>query len=164
MPGSNAPRRRGASGQLPTLDRYLTYRLHMLAKLSDRASHDLYLRECGLPLGEARCLACIGSFPSLTVNDLAFQANLDKGQASRAAASLVAQGLARKEASPLDGRSVVLSLTPAGRVRWSQTMKLIDERNAAIFDCLTPDERVLLGQLFDRLLEHARRAPDDQAT
>jgi len=131
----------------------------MLAKLSDKASHDTYLRECDLPLGEARCLAAVGSFPSLTVNDLAFQANLDKGQASRAAASLVEQGLVRKEASAMDGRAVALSLTPEGRARWTQVMKLIDQRNADIFGCLTPEERVLLGQFFDRLLDHARQRP-----
>jgi DNA-binding MarR family transcriptional regulator len=141
---------------LPTLDRYLTYRLHMLNKLSDKASHERYLERCGLPLGEARCLAAIGSFPSLTVNSLAFEANLDKGQASRAAQSLVDQGLVAKTASAVDGRSVTLSLTAAGKARWKKTMSLIDQRNHDIFGCLSVDERQLLGDLFDRLIAHAK--------
>jgi len=149
-------RRAAAPAQLPTLDRYLTYRLHMLNKLSDRASHEAYVAGCGLPLGEARCLAAIGSFPSLTVNSLAFEANLDKGQASRAAQSLVDQGLVSKHASAVDGRSVTLSLTPGGKARWKKTMALIDQRNQAIFGCLSDAERQQLGDMFDRLLSHAR--------
>jgi len=141
---------------LPTLDRYLTYRLHMLNKLSDKASHDSYLAGCGLPLGEARCLASIGSFPSLTVNNLAFEANLDKGQASRAAQSLVEQGLVSKNASTVDGRSVTLSLTAAGRARWKKAMSLIDQRNQDIFGCLSTEEQRQLGEMFDRLIAHAK--------
>jgi DNA-binding MarR family transcriptional regulator len=143
--------------QVPTLDRFLTYRLHMLNKLSDRASHEAYLAECGLPLGEARCLAAVGSFPTLTVNDLAFQANLDKGQASRAAQSLVDQGLLNKAPSEHDGRSVVLSLTEQGRERWDRVMAQVAQRNDEIFGCLSEPEREQLADFFDRLLAHARR-------
>ncbi len=43
------------------------------------------------------------TFAPLSVNDLAQKANLNKGQASRAAQSLVEQGLVVKAASPTDG-------------------------------------------------------------
>ena len=150
-----------AHGNLPTLDRFLTYRLHMLHKLSDRASHDLYLSDSGLGLGEARCLASIGSFDALSVNRLAFEANLDKGQASRAAQSLVDLGLVSKSPSETDARSVDLKLTEAGRQRWTQVMALIDQRNQEIFGCLDADERRQLGDFFDRLITHAQRAGAD---
>ena len=145
-----------SSGNLPTLDRFLTYRLHMLHKLSDRSSHELYLKESGLGLGEARCLAAVGSFDALSVNRLAFEANLDKGQASRAAQSLVDQGLISKNASENDARSVDLKLTEAGRQRWTQVMDLINRRNHEIFGCLSLEERRQLGDFFDRLIDHAR--------
>jgi DNA-binding IclR family transcriptional regulator len=48
------------------------------------------------------CLSAVGAFAPLSVNDLAQQANLNKGQASRAAQALVDQGLVRKEASTTD--------------------------------------------------------------
>ena len=49
-----------------------------------------------MPLSEGRCLAAVGAFSPLSVNDLAAQANLDKGQASRAAQALLDQGLVRR--------------------------------------------------------------------
>jgi DNA-binding MarR family transcriptional regulator len=147
------------------LDHALTYRLHLLNKLTDRASHDLYLRETGLPIGEARCLASIGSFEPLSVNDLALHACLNKGQASRAAQALVDRGLVSKTTRDTDARGVVLTLTPTGHATWSQVMALIGQRNDDIFGCLSDDERALLGSLFDRLIANARtHAPTSQSS
>lgn len=140
----------------PTLDRHLTYRLHMLNKLSDKISQDKYLQLCQLSLGEARCLAAVGSFPQITVNALAFEANLDKGPASRAAQSLADLGLLTKTVSESDGRSVILSLTEAGKQRWSEVMALIDQRNQEIFGCLSHAERLLLGEMLDRLIANVK--------
>jgi DNA-binding MarR family transcriptional regulator len=142
----------------PSLDRTLTYRLHLLNKLTDQASQRAYLKEAGLSLSDGRCLATIGSFEPLSVTDLAQQANLTKGQASRAAQALVDQGLVRKEDRPDDGRGVVLTLTPAGRRAWKRTMALIHRRNAQIFDCLTREQAATLGEWLDRLVERARGA------
>ena len=149
----------GAAASQPgtrSLERYLTYKLHMLNKLSDRASHEAYLAGCGLPLGEARCLAAVGSFKQLTVNELAFEANLDKAQASRAAQALVERGLLDKQPNPQDARCVILSLTAAGQPVWAQMMGLIHQRNQDIFGCLSSAERALLGELFDRLIANAQ--------
>jgi DNA-binding MarR family transcriptional regulator len=107
-------------------------------------------------LGEGRCLSAIGSFRPLSVNDLAARANLDKGQASRAAQSLVAQGLVRKQASPTDGRGVVLTLTAKGERSWQRVIDLVERRNAEIVACLNAGERAQLDRLLDRLVEHAR--------
>jgi DNA-binding MarR family transcriptional regulator len=140
----------------------VTYRLHTLAKLTDRVSQTAYLSEAGLPLGEARCLTSIGSFRPLSVNDLAARANLDKGQASRAAQSLVAQGLVRKQASATDGRGVVLTLTAKGERAWQRVIDMVERRNAEITACLNASERAQFDRLLDRLVEHARAmaAPD----
>lgn len=80
----------------PALERFLTYRLHTINKITDRDTNRAYLRDCGIPLGEARCLAAIGRYAPLSVNDLALAANLNKGQASRSAQALVERGLIEK--------------------------------------------------------------------
>ena len=149
-----------ASGRKNTdfdLGRALTYRMHLLHKLTDLESQRRYPLETGLSLSDGRSLSAIGAFGSLSVNDLAQRANLDKAQASRAAQSLVAQGLVVKTASPDDGRSVQLSLTAAGRKAWGRIKDLIERRNQEIFGCLDLQQQQLLGELFDRLIEHARR-------
>jgi DNA-binding MarR family transcriptional regulator len=138
------------------LDRTITHRLHTLSKITDRVSHAAYASDVGIPLSEGRCLAAIGTFSPLSVNDLAQQANLNKGQASRAAQSLVDQGLVRKEASATDGRGVVLTLTAKGERVWQRVMALIERRNAEIVSCLEAREVQQLSGLLDRLVEHAR--------
>jgi DNA-binding MarR family transcriptional regulator len=134
------------------LDRTFTYRLHLLHKLSDRQSQQAYLSEAGLPLGEARCLAALGSFEPLSVVELGRWANLDKGQASRAAQSLVEKGLVIKEAHESDGRGVTLSLTATGRSAWKRVVALIERRNHEIFGVLSGDELALLDDMLDRVI------------
>jgi DNA-binding MarR family transcriptional regulator len=140
------------------LERTVTHRLHTLYKLTDRISQVAYLADAGLPLSEGRCLSAIGAFAPLSVNDLAQRANLNKGQASRAAQALVDQGLVRKEASATDGRGVVLALTAKGDRAWRRVMQVIERRNAEIVECLDAAERRQLDRLLDRLVEHARVA------
>jgi DNA-binding MarR family transcriptional regulator len=139
----------------PPLDRFLSWRLHRVNKLTDRTSSDAYVQELGLPVGQARCLAAIGQFGDSSVVALASSANLNKAQASRAAQALVERGLVVKKASETDGRGVVLTLTPAGRKLWNGVMRLIAVRNEQIFGCLSAAERKQLGAMLDRLIAHA---------
>lgn len=140
----------------PPLDRTITHRLHTLSKITDRASQAAYEADAGVPFSEGRCLAAIGTFSPLSVNDLAHRANLNKGQASRAAQSLVDQGLVRKEASATDGRGVVLTLTTKGDRIWQRLMLVIERRNAEIVACLEAAEVQQFSRLLDRMVEHAR--------
>lgn len=139
-----------------SLDRTITHRLHTLTKITDRASQRAYESEAGIPFSEGRCLAAIGTFSPLSVNDLAQRANLNKAQASRAAQSLVDQGLVRKEASATDGRGVVLSPTPEGERIWKRLMQVIERRNVDIVACLSAAEVTQFSDLLDRLVAHAR--------
>lgn len=144
----------------PALQDFLTWRLHRLAKLTDRQSTDAYANVFGLGVGEARCLAAIGQFAPLSVKDLAAQANLDKAQASRAAQMLVDRALVLKSVSETDARGVVLTLTRTGRPLWKRVMKLIGQRNADIFGCLSKAEQRQLGAMFERLIAHAGARPE----
>jgi len=138
------------------LDRTLTYRLHLLHKLTDLESQRAYLAEARLSMSDGRCLTAVGSFAPLSVNDLAQKANLNKGQASRAAQSLVDRGLVIKAASPTDGRGVVLTLTPKGKAAWQRAMQVVGQRNDDIFGVLSAAEREQLSDFFDRLIAKAR--------
>jgi DNA-binding MarR family transcriptional regulator len=153
------PSQRGQAPHDPArLDRTLSYRLHLLHKLTDQDSQHAYPRETGLSLGDGRCLATIGTFEPLSVKDLAQRANLDKGQASRAAQALVDQGLVNKQSDRQDARGVVLTLTEPGRAAFARTMDLIQRRNQAIFGCLDEAEQATLSALLDRLIAHSRAA------
>ena len=142
----------------PRLDQTLTYRLHLLHKLTDIQSQQAYLSDAGLTMSDGRCLTAVGTFEPMSVNELAHYANLNKGQASRAAQSLVDQGLISKQSSELDGRGVTLSLTPQGRKVWKRTMDMVHRRNEEIFGCLSKSELRHFETLLDRLISHNQKA------
>ena len=142
----------------PDLAATVSHRLHTLSKLTDRVSRTAYRDDAGIGHAEGRCLAAIGAFTPLSVKDLAYRANLNKGQASRAAQALVDQGLVRKQPSALDGRGVVLTLTARGERAWQRVMAVIERRNREIVDCLDDREKRQLDVLLDRLIEAARVA------
>jgi DNA-binding MarR family transcriptional regulator len=145
-----------ATRDYPSLEHTLTYRMHLLHKLTDQESQRLYPLEAGLSLSDGRCLAAVGSFEPISVNRLAQFANLDKGQASRAAKFLVEQGLVARSTVEGDARAVELTLTPRGRKAWRKTMAFIHQRNDEIFSCLTPQEKRLMADLLDRLVAFNR--------
>lgn len=136
----------------------LTYRMHLLHKLTDQESQRRYPLDAGLTLGDGRCLSAFGPNDAISVNELAQMANLNKAQASRSAQSLVEQGLVHKADSPSDGRGVMLTLTARGRKARERVMALIERRNEEIFGCLSPADQRVLGELLDRLIEQARRS------
>lgn len=107
-------------------------------------------------MSDGRCLTTVGTFEPLSVKELAIKANLNKGQASRAAQALVDQGLVLKVDHPDDGRGVVLSLTPSGRKVFKRAMDMVAQRNEQIFGCLSEKERLMLSDMFDRLIAHTR--------
>lgn len=142
--------------EITSLQDFLTYRLHKLNKITDRHSSEAYAA-MGLGVSEARCLAAIGEFAPLSVNDLAARANLNKAQASRAAQMLVDRELVLKSTSDADARGVVLVPTRSGRALWKKVMRLIAQRNADIFGCLSAHEQRQLETFFDRLIAHSRK-------
>jgi DNA-binding MarR family transcriptional regulator len=144
------------SADATSLQEFLTYRLHKLNKITDRHSSAAYAA-MGLGVSEARCLAAIGEFAPLSVNDLAARANLNKAQASRAAQMLVERELVLKSTSDADARGVVLTPTRSGRALFKRVMRLIEQRNADIFDCLSASEQRQLETFLDRLIHHSQQ-------
>lgn len=143
----------------PALEQQLSYRLHLLHKITDLESQRRYPIDTGLSLSDGRCLAAIGAFGPLSINALAQSANLDKAQASRGARQLATMGMVTRTESATDGRGVVLSLTPSGRRTFRKTMALITQRNHEIFGCLSAAEQRTLSEMLGRLIGHARHAP-----
>lgn len=136
----------------PLLEQFLTYRLHSLSKLSDGLTHKAYMDELSLALGEARCLAALGRFEPIVLNEVAKYANLDKSHASRSIQSLVQRGLVYKEPNPQDGRSHHLRCTSDGLRLYQKIITLIARRNQEIFSCLNATEQNMFSTMLDRII------------
>lgn len=139
------------------LDRTFTHRLHTLSKVTDRTTQTAYETKAEIGFSEGRCLAAIGAFSPISINDLAARSNLDKAQASRAAQVLVGQGLVNKVTTANDRRGVSLTLTAQGNVRWKTLKRVIADRNVEIVSCLDANEQALLSELLDKLLVHVKQ-------
>jgi len=135
------------------LEQFLTYRLHVLNKLSERGISERYMAKLDVTLPEARVIASVGSFGPFSIMDLARHANLDKSQASRAAEALINQGLVQREASEEDGRVVLISLTVDGRELYRKIMPIARKWNVDLFDCLNEEEKAAFGDALDRIIE-----------
>lgn len=136
------------------LDQFLTYRMHVLNKLSDRGIGERYDAKLAITLPEARVIASVGSFGPFSIMDLARRANLDKSQASRAAEALIQRGLVQRETSREDGRVVLVSLTAEGRALHRKVMPIARKWNADLFDCLDETEKATFGRLVDKVIAH----------
>ena len=143
------------------LEQFLTYRLHILNKLSERGISDRYLEKLGVTLPEARVIASVGSFGPFSIMDLARHANLDKSQASRAAEALIKQGLVQRDASDDDGRVVLVSLTTEGRALYRKVMPIARKWNSDLFDCLDEREKAVLGATLDKVIDAATERDEE---
>lgn len=137
------------------LEQFLTYRMHVLNKLSDRGISERYQTKLEITLPEARVIASVGSFGPFSIMDLAKHANLDKSQASRAAEALIKRGIVAREPSRDDGRVVLISLTQEGRALYRKVMPIARKWNADLFDCLNEAEKAALGAALDKVVAHA---------
>jgi len=148
--------------KLPTKDRLedlLTYRLHVVKKLTDKVIHDEFLAHTGLSLPEARVVLCVGAYGQLSVSELGQKSNLDRSQASRAADGLVRRGLLAKTSSEIDARGVEIRLTGAGNEVFKRALAVSQQRNAAFLALLAPEQADALMSALEILTAALRDSP-----
>lgn len=125
-----------------TIDDLFLYRISRLLVTGGAQVIRLCEGTFGITRREWRILALLAQGDGLLSSELAGRAQLDRARTSRAVTALAAKQLVSRNPRPGDRRSVMLSLTPAGR---------------ALFDALFPQvaaiNRSLLGALDDAELE-----------
>jgi len=96
------------------LEEFLPYELSVAANRISRLFARRYSEAFGLSIAQWRVLAVVGRHGTLSPGQVAEATEMDKVKVSRAAASLIEQGLLSQQADPEDGRARVLRLTAAG--------------------------------------------------
>lgn len=140
-----------------SLEAFLTYKMHRLMKQHDRRMGARYTELSGLSLSEGRALVTIGSAGSLSIQELARRANLDKSQASRGAEGLVQRGLVARVPDEHDGRAVKVTLTAAGKAAYKHAFAEARAYYEGLFSCLSDDEHDTFDRLLDKLLVQSER-------
>jgi DNA-binding MarR family transcriptional regulator len=130
------------------LERFLPYRLNVVAEAVSQALSRLYRQRYGIGVPEWRVLATLGQYRGMTAKQIGAHSRMHKTKVSRAVAGLEERGFLSREANPADMREVFLALTPEGDRIYRDLVPEVMNFAAALTADLTSQER----QLFDNLL------------
>lgn len=119
----------GRAGKPPSFRNLMTFRLHMVARLSERISEQYYRKHMDLSLPECRVIGITAGYGSVSFKRVAADANLEKSYASRVVSALVERGIIEKQANPSDSRSVLLQLTEQGKATHEEMYALAIKLN-----------------------------------
>lgn len=142
--------------QVLELEKFLPYRLSVLAQLVSESLHDLYAGPYGLSVTQWRVMAALGRFAPLTASDVGQRIVMDKVAVSRAVAGLMKRGLVERSADLDDRRRASLNLTRKGRAMHANIVPLALKFEAELYQALSAEECQTLNGLCERLFAHAK--------
>lgn len=138
------------------LEKFLPYRLSVLAQIVSESLHDLYAGPFDLTVTQWRVMAALGRFAPLTASDVGQRIVMDKVAVSRAVAGLMKRGLVERATDQDDRRRASLKLSAKGRTMHSRIVPIALEYEQRLYAALSAEERTLFDRLSDRLFSHAQ--------
>jgi len=146
----------GSSERLVVLERFLPYRLNVLASLTSNALAQIYADRFGLTIPGWRIVATLGQYEFRTARDIAAHGVMHKSTVSRAVAALESRGLVVRRPNADDRREELLELTPEGRGIYESLAPEALAFEARLIAALSPEEQQTFNALVDKLGLHAR--------
>lgn len=144
------------------LERFLPYRLSILANTVSRSISRRYEERFGLSIPQWRVMAVLGLRADLSANEVAERTAMDKVTVSRAVSALVDAGRVRRATDPGDRRRSLLRLTRAGRAVYGQIAPLARAYERELTAALERTELATLERLLERLTDRARTLAWDE--
>ena len=140
-----------------SLDRFLPYRLSVLANTVSAALAGAYARRFGLTIPQWRVIAVLARSPGLSAADVAERTAMDKVAVSRAVAGLARDGRVRRSVAARDRRRSILSLTTRGWSVYRRIVPLALAYERRLLAELSPDEQAQFEALLLRLQKRSWR-------
>ncbi|HKG77182.1 MAG TPA: MarR family transcriptional regulator [Beijerinckiaceae bacterium] len=157
MAASSAARRpKNSHEPLIVLERFLPYRLNVLATVVSNALAQIYSERFSLTIPAWRVIATLGQYGVRTARDIAAHAVMHKSTVSRAVSGLEARGLVARQPNPDDKREELLGLTGEGRRIYAALAPEALAFEQKLAAGLSPAEQATLFTLVERLDIHAR--------
>lgn len=152
-----------AARPLLELERFLPYRLNVVAEGVSRALSRLYAEHYGIGIPEWRVIATLGQYDRMTAKDVGVHSRMHKTKVSRAVAALEDKGLASREPNENDMREAFLTLTNRGRRVYQDLAPQALAFERALDAALGAREREHLDGLLRKLEARAQELarPDD---
>lgn len=133
------------------LERFLPYRLNILAEVVSQALAGHYSRQYGIGIPEWRVIANLGLTGQMNAKQIGEQAQMHKTKVSRAAAALEVTGLIKRSEDSNDRRSAQMSLTARGRAVYAEIVPVALKFAADLESSLDREDQKALDRILDRL-------------
>lgn len=137
------------------LERFLPYRLSVLANVLGSAIASTYEDRFGLTIPEWRVIAVLTRYPGLSAREVAAKTRMDAVAVSRAVSKLLKAGRIRRSVATDDRRRSVLHVSPAGSIVYREVAPLALDYERTLLDALQPQERAALDHLLRQLTDRA---------
>jgi len=137
------------------LERFLPYRLSVLANTISAALATAYSQRYDLTIPEWRVMAVLAREPGLSAAEVAQRTAMDKVAVSRAVARLLAGGRLRSRRTSRDRRRSSLELTATGRDVYRRIVPWALEYERRLLTALTPAESAALDAALRKLMDFA---------
>ena len=144
VPSADAPRSL-------ELERFLPYRLAVLANTMSTAVAGAYATRFNLSIPEWRVVAVLARSPDQSAAQVAHRTAMDKVAVSRAVASLVRAGRVARSVEESDRRRSRLCLTDEGLQVYEQVVPWALAYEEAVLQGIPPRMRAVLHDLLDEL-------------
>lgn len=142
--------------------RLASYRLHKLARLSDRFVELRYRRKFGLRTPEVGIMAVVGASSPVSFKMTCVETDLEKSKVSRVVAQLLDKGLLKKHEDPADQRSFYLTLTAAGKKLYWAMYADAQSRNEQWIAVLPRKQRAQFLASMDRLMQRTQKLLEEE--
>jgi DNA-binding MarR family transcriptional regulator len=146
------------------LERFMPFRLSVLANRMTRAVALVYMRRYHLSAPEWRTLAVLGRFGAMTANSVVERTAMDKVRVSRAVTRLLQLGHITRRTDPKDRRRAIIDLTPSGHSVYRQIVPRALAVETEMLAALTEEERTTLEAMISKLESRVAgpRSNDDE--
>jgi DNA-binding MarR family transcriptional regulator len=142
------------------LERFLPYRLNVVAESVSRALSRLYAERYGIGVPEWRVIATLGEYERMTAKEVGAHSRMHKTKVSRAVTALEAKGLIERAPNENDMREAFLALNGRGLRVYQDLAPRALAFERALDAALGNGERAHLDAVLRRLEERAQELAD----
>lgn len=143
------------------LERFLPYRLAVLANVLGSAIATSYEDRFNISIPEWRIIAVLTRYPGLSAREVAEKTSMDAVAVSRAVSKLLKAGRIRRGVAADDRRRSVLHVSSTGAVVYREVAPVALEYERILLESLSAPERSALDHLLRVLMERAGALAQD---
>ena len=148
--------KRRALGPIGSLDDFIPYKLAVVANRVSQSVAHVFETQFNLQIPEWRILMALYAYGALVFNEVVDRTSMDKARVSRAQRRLVDLNMIKTADDPVDGRRLILALTPTGVKRCADIMPEAAAREAWFLAALTDEEQKHLDVILNKLMARSQ--------